>query len=120
HDNQVVALGPMLSASDRFLFLEKNRKWAGRDRARRSQRRFGMVDGRGPRTIGEATAPLEGAAGSNKKLVNASFRPSGTHRGFARGGPRDVCGRSMVSAPSSEIGSDYRRAGPRGMHLCGR
>jgi hypothetical protein len=39
------ALGPMLSASDRFRFLEKIRKWAGRDCSPRSQRRCLMVDG---------------------------------------------------------------------------
>jgi hypothetical protein len=35
HDNQVVALGPMLPTSDRFRLVGKNRKGAGRDRARR-------------------------------------------------------------------------------------
>jgi hypothetical protein len=40
HDNQLVALGPMLSTLDRFRFLEKNRRWAGRDRHARP------IDGR--------------------------------------------------------------------------
>jgi hypothetical protein len=43
----VVALGPMLSASDRFRFLEKNRRWCGAIFHARSQRRHGMVDGLG-------------------------------------------------------------------------
>src|SRR5215467_8261461 len=45
-DNRVVALGPMLSPSDRFRFME-NRGWCGAIFFARSQRRYGMVDGLG-------------------------------------------------------------------------
>jgi hypothetical protein len=39
HDNQVIALEAMLSASDRFRFLEKNRKWCDAISHAASQRR---------------------------------------------------------------------------------
>src|SRR5215831_6979376 len=85
--SHVVALGT-ISTLDRFVFLEKIRVWAGRDRARRTQRRSGMVTDLG-RRVGDARCPradrrhnggqaVEGQCTEAPPLSRARMRPRST------------------------------------------
>jgi hypothetical protein len=70
----------MLSASGRFRFLEKNRKWASRDFSQWTQETFAMVDGRDTDDWDENCASREHGTSSTAAYPSMASVAGGSRR----------------------------------------